>query len=187
MIEILNRLGHCVSYSVVEALETEIAYGCAASTEMLPHGLVPGNSSLRTHVAFDNFDKFVETSSGNDTLHDTVSIVYQNTVQDRDPGREIEKQPPNTLDHTESHRRRRKYQSNFDNSIVPYVRKSNAVFQIVGTKCDVPKSLPLAVDLNNLWMFQHALDIDGVNRWFAWNSERIVEQIQFKRSAICRT
>lgn len=184
MIEILNRLGHCVSYSVVEELETEIAYGCAASSEILPHGMVSGNPSLRTHVAFDNFDKFVETSSGKDTLHDTV---YQNVVQDRDPGRETEKQPPstldhterqhppNTIDHTERQRRRRKYQSNFDCSIVPYVRKSNAVFRTVGTKCIVPDSLPLAVDLNNLWMFQHALDVDGVKRWFAWNSERIVD------------
>lgn len=175
MVELLNRLGHCVSYSVVEELETEIAYGCAANTKMLPHGLVPGNPSLRTHVAFDNFDKFVETSSGKDTLHDTVGIVYQNIVQDRDPGRETEKQQPNTLDYTERQRRRRKYQSNFDCSIVPYVRKSNAVVQIVGTKCIVPESLPLAVDLNNLWMFQHALDIDGATRWFAWNSERIVD------------
>lgn len=179
MIEILNRLGHCVSYTAVEELETEIAYGCAANTELLPHGLVPGNPSLRTHVAFDNFDKFVETSSGKDTLHDTVGIVYQNIVQDVEPGRETEKhterqQPPNTIEHTGG-QRRRKYQSKFDCSIVPYIPKSNAVFQMVGTKSVVPKHLPLAVDLNNLWMFQHALDIDGVNRWFAWNSDRIVD------------
>lgn len=30
-----------------------------------------------THVAFDNFDRFVDTCGGKDTLHDTVGIIYQ--------------------------------------------------------------------------------------------------------------
>ena len=33
--------------------------------------------NLCTGLAFDNFDRFVETSTGKDTLHDTVCIVYQ--------------------------------------------------------------------------------------------------------------
>lgn len=28
-------------------------------------------------VAFDNYDRFVETITGKDTLHDTVGIIYQ--------------------------------------------------------------------------------------------------------------
>ncbi|GFV74274.1 retrovirus-related Pol polyprotein from transposon 297 [Trichonephila clavipes] len=32
----------------------------------------------RDDVAFDNFDRVVETKSGKDTLHDTVGIIYQN-------------------------------------------------------------------------------------------------------------
>ena len=32
-------------------------------------------------VAFDNYDRFVETFSGKDTLHDTVGIAYQ-TIDD---------------------------------------------------------------------------------------------------------
>ncbi|GFW80338.1 uncharacterized protein TNCV_2944711 [Trichonephila clavipes] len=31
-----------------------------------------------TGVAYDNFDRFVETTNGKDTLHDTVGIIYQN-------------------------------------------------------------------------------------------------------------
>ena len=34
-------------------------------------------SCVRTGLAWDNFDRFVETSSGKDTLHDTVGIAYQ--------------------------------------------------------------------------------------------------------------
>ncbi|KAK9873498.1 hypothetical protein WA026_022910 [Henosepilachna vigintioctopunctata] len=36
------------------------------------------NQNLCTGVAVDNFDRFVETKSGKDTLHDTVGIIYQN-------------------------------------------------------------------------------------------------------------
>lgn len=31
---------------------------------------------LCTGVAFDNFDRFVDTSNGWDTLNDTVRIIY---------------------------------------------------------------------------------------------------------------
>jgi len=37
---------------------------------------------MPTGVAFDNFDRFVETSSGKDTLHDTVGIIYQNDPEE---------------------------------------------------------------------------------------------------------
>ena len=32
---------------------------------------------FNTGIAWDNFDRFVETKSGKDTLHDTVGIAYQ--------------------------------------------------------------------------------------------------------------
>ncbi|GFX03209.1 uncharacterized protein TNCV_1700931 [Trichonephila clavipes] len=35
-------------------------------------------------VAFDNFDKYVDTSTGKDTLHDTAGIIYQNVSDDYD-------------------------------------------------------------------------------------------------------
>ena len=39
-------------------------------------------ASLATGVAFDNFDRFVETLSGKDTLHDTVGIAYQLSTEE---------------------------------------------------------------------------------------------------------
>lgn len=36
MLNILNRLGHSISYTVTEGIETELAYGCAAETRLLP-------------------------------------------------------------------------------------------------------------------------------------------------------
>ena len=37
---------------------------------------------LSTGVAFDNFDRYVETMSGKDTLHDTVGIAYQDVLDE---------------------------------------------------------------------------------------------------------
>lgn len=34
--------------------------------------------NLCTGVAFDNFDRYVDTHTGKNTLHDTVGIIYQN-------------------------------------------------------------------------------------------------------------
>ncbi|KAH0549583.1 hypothetical protein KQX54_010589 [Cotesia glomerata] len=35
-----------------------------------------------TGVAFDNFDRYVDTLNGKETLHDTVGIIYQNIDND---------------------------------------------------------------------------------------------------------
>ena len=43
---------------------------------------------LGTGVAFDNFNRFVETLSGKDTLHDTVGIVYQTIRRNNDTRQE---------------------------------------------------------------------------------------------------
>lgn len=152
MVEILNRLGHCVNYTCVEELESEIAYGCAASTKILPYGLVPKTPQLRTHVAFDNYDRFVETSSGKDTLHDTVGIVYQNIVGTGDTNIGTVMQPTE-VDHQ---RRRRKYHSVLDSEIVPFVRKPKHLPNLVGTLQMIPENLQMAVNLNALWILPRA-------------------------------
>lgn len=76
VINILNRLGHSISYSTVEELETELTFGESNREQIPPTGwnLKP---SLSTSVAFDNIDRFVEPLSRKDTLQDTVGIAYQ--------------------------------------------------------------------------------------------------------------
>ncbi|CAH1112528.1 unnamed protein product [Psylliodes chrysocephalus] len=59
-INILNRFGHCCNYYTLEEFETEV------------------NIASVDCVAFDNFDRFVDTLNGKETLHDTVGIIYQN-------------------------------------------------------------------------------------------------------------
>ena len=37
------------------------------------------NPANKIDLAFDNFDRYIETVSGRDALHDTVGIVYENS------------------------------------------------------------------------------------------------------------
>ena len=61
-------------------LETEIAMSVKQRDTALPDGLLK-KAGLGTGLAWDNYDENTETLSGSGTLHDTVSICYQN-IQD---------------------------------------------------------------------------------------------------------
>ena len=74
LIEILNRLGHSINYHTIEELETELTYSSLVDQRITPHGMSM-DPILCLGVAFDNFDRYVETSCGKNTLHDTVGIA----------------------------------------------------------------------------------------------------------------
>ena len=81
MIEMMNRYGHCVSYTTIEELETELAFSSHKKDQIAPSEMKT-NSNLCTGLAFDNYDRFVETSNGKNTLHDTVCVAYQRSTTD---------------------------------------------------------------------------------------------------------
>lgn len=76
-LQILNRLGHSVSYSEAKGLETEFAYSVESFDRDSPDGiqLYP---YLATASVWDNNDASVETLDGKATLHTTVGHTYQN-------------------------------------------------------------------------------------------------------------
>ena len=76
VVTMLNRLGHCINYNGIEELETELTYNCSNANQITPSGMSK-EKSCSTGLAFDNYDRFTETLSGKDTLHDTVGIAYQ--------------------------------------------------------------------------------------------------------------
>lgn len=84
VLTILNRYGHTIGYTAAEELETEITYTSMNENQLIPSGIVI-DETLSTHVAFDNYDRFVDTPSGKDTLHDTVGIIYQFVASDSNP------------------------------------------------------------------------------------------------------
>lgn len=176
MIEILNRMGFCVSYSVTEELETELAYGSSIDQRLLPYGLTAGNPNLRSHVAFDNYDKYVETCTGKDTLHDTVGIVYQNVNTDSDIAIPyLNNNSNSSINNNNQMQRRRKYVSTFDDTLETYCKGTQKISQLVGKKPIVPINLKNALTANNQWMLSHAFGIKHAKRWFAWFSEREID------------
>ncbi|KYN19744.1 hypothetical protein ALC57_07897 [Trachymyrmex cornetzi] len=90
ILNIVNSYGHCCSYNVVEELETEATFASTDRTEICPCD-IQLKSDLKTGVAYDNFDRFVETIDGKDTLHDTVGIIFQDISEDFTGLRAIQK------------------------------------------------------------------------------------------------
>lgn len=76
LMEICNRLGQSISYTVCEEIETELIYTATDFTKKTPYGIVC-DSSYCTGLAWDNYDAFVDTANGKGTMHDTVGICYQ--------------------------------------------------------------------------------------------------------------
>lgn len=75
VVNIINKYGHCAGYTTIEELETEATFTSTNQAQVCPEDIVkrPG---LCTGVAYNNFDRFVNTSIGKDTLHDTVGIIF---------------------------------------------------------------------------------------------------------------
>ena len=80
LITLINRFGHCESYSFSLELETAVANAVQASTSLLPKSIVckPQGKSL-FHSEFDNFDKLVNDLYGSGSVHTAHGIMLQET------------------------------------------------------------------------------------------------------------
>lgn len=72
----MKRYGHAIGYNLAEELESEMTYTSFQDKRVVPTGITAANG-CSTEVTFDNFDRFVDTTSGNDNTHHTVVIRYQ--------------------------------------------------------------------------------------------------------------
>lgn len=80
LIRTLNRLGHCLSYSQVEEIDTAL---CLQKLELSKDAIpLPGNThpGVFTTLAWDNIDRLEETLSGEGTSHRVNGIAVQPTV-----------------------------------------------------------------------------------------------------------
>ena len=81
LVQVMNRFGHCINYNSLEELETATAEALQKRMKACPEDTLPG---LPFGLAFDNFDEMTQTLSGNNTLHDTMGILYQNIPDGKD-------------------------------------------------------------------------------------------------------
>lgn len=175
MINILNRMGYCVSYNVAEEIETELAYSCSNESRILPFDLSP---EIVTHMAFDNYDQYVETTTGKDTLHDTVGIAFQNNSNAQELSMNPLQESINDVDIevNQNQSRRRLYVPKFDATVAPYSNKNNPVTCFIGCDPTEPENAKTITETNTLWMLHHALLKTDAKKWFAYYTERLVDQ-----------
>lgn len=67
VIDIWTGFGHSISYTTIEKLETELTLAEGNREHLTPIGMNL-KTSLATGVTFDNFDRFLETLNGKNTI-----------------------------------------------------------------------------------------------------------------------
>ncbi|XP_077276997.1 uncharacterized protein LOC143905452 [Temnothorax americanus] len=182
VLTILNRYGHTIGYNLAEELETEMTYTAVEQNKVIPFGVnaVHGRS---THLAFDNFDRFVDTTSGKDTMHDTVGIIYQfSTADDEDLnniGASSSSRPLRLEDHYDNDelrppsRKRRRF-NQISREVRPYYQKPSATMELLTVDsieegmvtCQGATDIANEIDL--LWMMTLAR-LDSVPMWLGYN------------------
>ena len=164
----MNRLGHSVSYHVTEELETELVFAPESENRITPCGMKLSRF-LSTGVAFDNFDRYVETMSGKDALHDTVGIAYQDVL---DGHSDINDFHPDLMNTTAN--RRRTFEAKGLN-LEPY-RKNPKMDSSVFIPSDdngrkiVPGGCTLSMLCDTMWMMTLYYHPRSTPMWIGWNA-----------------
>ena len=125
MVEMMCRLGHCASYHTIKEIENEMTIEATKSVKATPFGMSL-NASAATGVAWDNFDRLVDTKSGKDTLHDTVGIAYQVLDNSRPNILENSQEGQISYKNTKLEKRKRSY-SPKEFTMTPYRKKPKFV------------------------------------------------------------
>ncbi|XP_041981090.1 uncharacterized protein LOC121736526 [Aricia agestis] len=179
IVDLVNKYGHCCSYNVIEELETELTFTSTQQNKLCPEDIILADN-LCTGVAFDNFDRFVDTLTGKDTLHDTVGIIYQNIPSDAnftaptDASVQSDDTAAASTDETPRRRKRRRCFDAIVNDIVPYTKKPkiDSYFSTpsIGQISIKPEVFQTWRNLDLAWLFSHTLDIPDTPMWTGFNS-----------------
>ena len=176
LIEMLNRYGHCVSYTTTKELETELSLTVTSASKISPPDLVLDSSST-VDITYDNFDRFVETFSSKNTLLNTVGIVHQFVSEEisRAAATTIENRPSAIGDSTSGRNRRRTFKR-FGVDIEPYHKKpklSSIELMPLGRtdRQRIPLSYQLTKTNNLLWMIQFSILPKSTPMWVGSNAQ----------------
>jgi len=86
LIELLNRMGHCVSYDEMRAVNTSIAEEVLAKVQefgtVIPTNMKPG---AFVQISANNNDLNEEAIYGKNTTHATTMVIYHNKTFGPDP------------------------------------------------------------------------------------------------------
>ena len=196
VIEILNRLGHCISYTAIEELETELTMQLNDDDRATPYGMKL-DPNLTSGVAWDNYDRFVFTLNGKNTLHDTVGIAYQDIMECTSDTGPIDQTEIEGIQETSTTstvvqrslglKRRRLYQAR-GLELEPYRKRpkiSDPSFLPNDHACRnlVPQSLHMANLKDILWILSLKL-IPNTPMWIGWNSFFHIPENRDKKQSV---
>ena len=184
VLQILNRYGYCSSYNTIQEIEIEFTFEANKRQEILPYGMELGIND--TGIAWDNYDCFVETKDGKDTLHDTVGISYQTLQKQVEPENNENNSTENEIDleiqrfHDKKDlgnkkKRRRAYSSRMLD-IEPYRKKPKMDASKLLPPNDKryafqPPSLAVTQKKDFLWVFSSKFnETNSIPMWVGWNS-----------------
>lgn len=199
VINLLAKYGHCCSYTVLEQLETDLAYSTVNSDYVGPEDILR-RPDLNTGVAFDNYDRFVETMNGKDTLHDTVGIIFQDIVENDNTMTvmspttcEVENITPNQTAHehsvespstdgsilqTEKKGKRKRSFEEISFEMRPFTKKLKVAtwnHLDISEINQVPENLRTVKQLDVAWMMSHMHKIADVPMWVGYHSKIFID------------
>lgn len=126
-----------------------------------------------TGVAYDNFDRYEETKSGKDTLHDTVGIIYQNVDSSTTDDSEITDPSSSNDIILDSRKRRRRTFESISLDEVPYPKNPRMLDNLQLSVHEIESlnsaNLPLYNAIDTIWMMSHALQLLNVPMWVGFN------------------
>lgn len=168
LITLLNRLGHCQSYSQVMELETAVCNQIISTESLLPMTI---SSSLNNvlHFSWDNFDMSEETPSGAGTTHVAHGIVLQEVTDSNACEPDIQQLPPQNLQKTKS-RSIHLEEKELPPCFVKGKKEPNLTVECVSVK--VPHSLENSKKSDLAWVAARLSrsDNQSVPGWAGWVS-----------------
>lgn len=173
IVNIVNRYGHCCSYSALEGLETEATFTSCESSDICPDGIVrlPG---LLTGVAYDNYDRFVDTSTGKDTLHDTVGIIFQIESEQASDDDNIDANISTSND--SASQSQVKHRRSFDivgKELEPYAKRPRLLETMLPLESPLRAKAPNCESFQNInfaWMLSFYFNWPNTPMWVGFNS-----------------
>ena len=103
---LLNCFGHCASDETIWRIDLDLEKTVFKTTILVPNHIIR-KSNLSTGLSWDKFDINMETSSGENLIHHTYAICYQNTLL-QEQIQTFEKTNTNIQDASISHNEERK-------------------------------------------------------------------------------
>ena len=180
IVTLVNRFGHCQSYSQVLELETAMANQVQKQDNILPSNITPSLNKV-CHLVWDNFDINEETLSGAGTTHTTHGIIVQETNDNVPVGIPME------TSITKSKEKSFKYKPT---TLAPYFVKKHAEpsLQISETASQI-QIIPTSVDQTStetIWIMSRALcnKFFTVPNWSGWVSKTSKGKYHITKSEI---